>query len=95
MLMILENMAVCDLRCLNDICLAERIEEIRNVGLLILPSDADRKVREVLEKVKRTDVAAEIQAAKSEKTLRCILRGYGEFGLKYVSFKSRSGTNYR
>ena len=93
--MILENMAVCDLRCLNDICIAERIEEIRNVGLLILLSDADRKVREVLERVKRTDVAAEIQAAKSERKLRCILRGCGEFGLKYVSFKNKSGTNFR
>lgn len=81
--MVLENMPICDLRCVKDVYLAERIDEIRNIGLLIMPSDGKSKVRKILEKVKRTNVASEIQASESERKLWCILRGYKEFGLRF------------
>lgn len=91
--MVLENMAVCDLRCVKDVCIAERIEEIRNIGLLILPSEGSGEVKKVLENIKRTNVASEIQAAENERKFWCILRGYAEFGLKSWNLKNKSGTN--
>lgn len=91
--MVLENMAVCDLRCVKDADLAERIEEIKNIGLLILPDDANCDIRKTFEGIKRTNVASEIQAGKNERLLWCVLRGCAEFKMKSWIFKNKNGTN--
>lgn len=85
--MILQNMAVCDLRCIKDLYLAERIEKISNVGLLILPEYSDCQVEKVLGDIKRENVAAEIYAGDDDSMILCILKGCCEFRKKFWNFQ--------
>lgn len=84
--MVLENMCVCDLRCVGDIYTAARIEKIRNVGLLILPAHPDSRIEKVLDNVERENIAAEIYAEDDDSMLICLIKGCCEFKKKFWDF---------
>lgn len=85
--MVLENMYVCDLRCAGDLYTAERIEKIRNVGLLILPEHPDRCIEKILDNIERENVAAEIYAKDDDSMLICLIKGCCEFKKKFCFFQ--------
>lgn len=92
--MVLENMHVCDLRCVDDLYTAERVEKIRNVGLLILPVHPDSRIEKILDNVKRENVAAEIHAEDDNSMLICILKGCCEFKKKFWKFSNINRTEF-
>lgn len=85
--MVLENMHVCDLRCVGDIYTAERIEKIRNVGLLILPAHTDSRIEKVLDNIEHENIAAEIYAEDDDSMLICLIKGCCEFKKKFWDFQ--------
>lgn len=85
--MVLENMHMCDLRCVGDIYTAERIEKIRNVGLLILPAHTDSRIEKVLDNIERENIAAEIYAEDDDSMLICLIKGCCEFKKKFWDFQ--------
>ena len=63
---ILQDLPVCDLRYLTDPAAARQIEEITDVGVLILPKDADPAVAAALAAIPKSDIGTTLYIGVDE-----------------------------
>ena len=82
------NMPVCDLRHLNDPEVIRKIEEIKNIALLVFPKDVSEDVKAAFQSVPVKNTAATLWLNRDDPV--SIVNGMSEMGIE--SFKGSGHT---